>query len=156
LATSRSILTVRNERSHTFSAIRGCRPIFARVRKPLQRESLGQSVHSENAPRATIQCAARTALPEAIVWQYCHRSKFRTGWRFYAATGLCCGIDVILSIPISLSVLYRERAWVGLSSAGDALRFVPKTWWRWQKRYLLSTPVTLVIVVSFAATLSWA
>jgi hypothetical protein len=63
---------------------------------------------------------------------------------------------VILSIPISLSELHRERAWVGLSSAGDALRFVPKTWWRWQKRYLLSTPVTLVIVVSFAATLSWA
>ncbi|OYZ99306.1 MAG: hypothetical protein B7X99_08560 [Rhizobiales bacterium 17-65-6] len=74
----------------------------------------------------------------------------------YAATGLCCGIAVILSVTISLAELYRERAWAGLNSASDVLRFVPKTWWRWQKRYLLSTPVTLMIVGSFAATLSWA
>ncbi|OYX59604.1 MAG: hypothetical protein B7Y89_18020 [Novosphingobium sp. 32-60-15] len=74
----------------------------------------------------------------------------------YAATGLCCAIAVILSVTISLAELYRERAWAGLNLASDVLRFVPKTWWRWQKRYLLSTPVTLMIVGSFAATLSWA
>jgi len=74
----------------------------------------------------------------------------------YTATGLCCGIAGVLSVTISLTELYRERAWSQLNSAGDFLRFVPTTWWRWQKRYLLSTPVTLIIVGSFAATLSWA
>lgn len=73
----------------------------------------------------------------------------------YAAAGLCCGLAVILSVATSLSELYRERAWVGLQSAGDVLRFVPRAWWRWQKSYLLSTPVTLAIVGSFAATLHW-
>ncbi|AOH87244.1 hypothetical protein AWL63_24110 (plasmid) [Sphingomonas panacis] len=73
----------------------------------------------------------------------------------YAAAGLCCGIAVTLSIAASLSELYRERAWVGLKSTRDVLRFIPKTWWLWQKRYLLSTPMTLLIVGSFAATLSW-
>ncbi|WP_347340899.1 hypothetical protein [Sphingomonas lacusdianchii] len=37
---------------------------------------------------------------------------------------------------------------------GAAL-FLPKVWWRWQKLYLLSTPVTLFIVGWFAATLRW-
>lgn len=74
----------------------------------------------------------------------------------YAATGLCCLLAVILSVTISLAELYRERAWAGLNSVGDVLRFLPRTWWRWQKRYLLSTPVTLIIVGSFAVTLSWA
>jgi hypothetical protein len=30
-----------------------------------------------------------------------------------------------------------------------------KAWWRWQKSYLLSTPVTLGIVGFFAASMSW-
>lgn len=74
----------------------------------------------------------------------------------YAATGLCCGIAVILTVFISLTQLYREKAWTGLNSASDVFRFVPTTWWRWQKLYLLSTPMTLIIVCSFAATLPWA
>jgi hypothetical protein len=74
----------------------------------------------------------------------------------YAATGLCCGIAIALSVITSLTELYRERAWAGLNSVSDVLRFVPTTWWRWQKRYMLSTPVTLLIVGSFAATLPWA
>lgn len=73
----------------------------------------------------------------------------------YAAAGVCCGIAVMLSIASSLYELYRERAWVGLKSTGDVLRFIPRTWWRWQKLYLLSTPVTLLIVGSFAVKISW-
>lgn len=73
----------------------------------------------------------------------------------YAAAGVCCGLAVILSVARSIYDLYRERAWLGLKSTGDVLRFLPRTWWRWQKSYLLSTPVTLLIVGSFAATLTW-
>lgn len=73
----------------------------------------------------------------------------------YAAAGVCCGLAVMLSVATSIYDLYRERAWLGLKSTGDVLRFLPRTWWRWQKSYLLSTPVTLLIVGSFAATLTW-
>jgi hypothetical protein len=37
---------------------------------------------------------------------------------------------------------------------GAAL-LLPRIWWRWQKLYLLSTPVTLGIIGYFAASLSW-
>ena len=74
----------------------------------------------------------------------------------YAATGLCCAFAVILSIATTVAQLHRERAWAGIDSVRGAITFIPKTWWRWQKLYLLSTPVTLRIVGSFAATLSWA
>ncbi|TGX49138.1 hypothetical protein E5A73_20065 [Sphingomonas gei] len=73
----------------------------------------------------------------------------------YAATGLCCGIALILSIIVTIGEFHRTRAWTSVKTPADALRLVPRTWWRWQRRYLLSTPVTLLIVGSFAATLSW-
>ena len=73
----------------------------------------------------------------------------------YAATGLCCAFAVVLSVVATFVQLRREQAWNGITSIKGAVMFVPKTWWRWQKLYLLSTPVTLAIVGSFAATLSW-
>ena len=73
----------------------------------------------------------------------------------YAAAGLCCVFAVVLSIATMLVELYREKAWGNLKTFRSAIRFVPRTWWRWQKLYLFSTPVTLAIVGSFAATLSW-
>lgn len=73
----------------------------------------------------------------------------------YAAAGLCCAFAVILSIATIFVELYREEAWGNFKTFRSAILFVPGAWWRWQKLYLLSTPVTLGIVASFAATLSW-
>lgn len=73
----------------------------------------------------------------------------------YAAVGLCCAFAVVLSITTTAVQLYREQAWSEFRTLRGAALFIPRTWWRWQKLYLLSTPVTLAIVGSFAATLTW-
>ncbi|SCW86351.1 hypothetical protein SAMN02927924_03460 [Sphingobium faniae] len=73
----------------------------------------------------------------------------------YLATGICCAMAFALSIGMMLCVVYRERSWTAVTSWQAALLFVPRTWWRWQKLYLTSTPVTLAIVILFAASLNW-
>lgn len=73
----------------------------------------------------------------------------------YAAAGLCCAIAFALAWAATLAEVYRERSWVAVRSVKSALLFLPRTWWRWQKLYLTSTPVTLGIVALFATTLSW-
>lgn len=73
----------------------------------------------------------------------------------YVAAGLCCGIAMVLSVGVTLHGMWRDRAWNDVRSVRGAALFVPKTWWRWQKLYFLSTPVTLGIVLWFALTLSW-
>lgn len=73
----------------------------------------------------------------------------------YAAAGLCCSFAVVLSIGTVAVEMHKDRAWQDLKTLKSVVLFVPKTWWRWQKLYLLSTPVTLAIVGSFAATLQW-
>lgn len=74
----------------------------------------------------------------------------------YAAAGMCCAFAVLLSIGTVLVELCREGAWGNLRTFRSLVAFFPRTWWRWQKLYLLSTPVTLGIVGSFAMTLRWA
>ncbi|HEX7952747.1 MAG TPA: hypothetical protein VF523_06720, partial [Burkholderiales bacterium] len=64
----------------------------------------------------------------------------------YIAAGFCCAFAVVLSTATTCAQLYRERAWSSFKSVRSAILFFPKTWWRWQKLYLLSTPVTLAIV----------
>ena len=73
----------------------------------------------------------------------------------YVAAGLCCAIAFALACATTLLELYRERSWATINSVRSAALFLPKTWWRWQKHYLTSTPVTLGIVALFAASLSW-
>lgn len=73
----------------------------------------------------------------------------------YVAAGICCAIAITLSVATLSYQLYSERAWSQLQSVRGALLFLPKAWWRWQKLYLLSTPVTLAVTGSFAASLSW-
>ena len=73
----------------------------------------------------------------------------------YAATGICCALAFSLSVATVATELVRERAWATITSMRSLVVFVPRTWWRWQQRYLLSTPVTLAIVGAFAATLDW-
>ena len=73
----------------------------------------------------------------------------------YAAAGVCCALGMIMSLGLILVQLYREQAWATLTTGRGLLLFIPNTWWRWQKLYLLSTPVTLGIVGAFATTLAW-
>jgi len=73
----------------------------------------------------------------------------------YAATGICCGFAMVLSVSTVGKELYRERIWHTVTDWRSTALLIPKIWWRWQKRYLLSTPVTLAIVSAFALTLDW-
>ena len=73
----------------------------------------------------------------------------------YAATGICCAFAMMLSVSTVGYDLYRERIWRSVTSWKSAALLIPKIWWRWQKRYLFSTPVTLIIVSAFAMTLDW-
>lgn len=73
----------------------------------------------------------------------------------YTATAVCCVFAMVLSVTTAGIEIYRERIWRDVHDLRSALLFAPKLWWRWQKRYLFSTPVTLAIVGWFAATLDW-
>ena len=73
----------------------------------------------------------------------------------YAATAACCSFALILSVATIAIEVVRERHWQEIRDLRSAALFGPKLWWRWQKRYLLSTPVTLAIVAGFAFTLEW-
>lgn len=73
----------------------------------------------------------------------------------YLATALCCGIAMTLSVSVTAHGLWKDRVWDELRSVRGAALFLPKIWWRWQKLYILSTPVTLGIVCWFGATLRW-
>jgi hypothetical protein len=73
----------------------------------------------------------------------------------YLAAGICCGIAMLLSVSVTAHGLWKDEVWQDLRTIRGAALLLPKAWWRWQKLYLLSTPVTLGIVGSFAATMSW-
>lgn len=72
----------------------------------------------------------------------------------YLAATLCCGIAMVLSVSMTLHGLWQDKAWQEVRTVRGAALFLPRAWWRWQKLYLLSTPVTLAIVSYFAATIS--
>jgi hypothetical protein len=73
----------------------------------------------------------------------------------YLATGLCCALAATLASVVLALALAQERPWRDIRSLRAAALLLPRTWWRWQKLYLLSTPVTLGVVGSFALSLSW-
>src|SRR3546814_14514830 len=84
------------------------------------------------------------------------RSVEAANWMaLYLATGICGAMAFALSIGMMLCAVYRERSWTAVTSWQAALLFVPRTWWRWQKLYLTSMPVTLAIVILFAASMNW-
>ena len=73
----------------------------------------------------------------------------------YLATAICCGFAITLTTLSVGSEMVGERFWRAPWTPTRLALFLPRTWWRWQRRYLTSTPVTLSIVGSYAATLSW-
>ncbi len=73
----------------------------------------------------------------------------------YAATGVCA---MLAATAAALSVgaeTIRVREWREVRTLGAAALFIPRLWWRWQKRYLTATPVILAIVGYYATSLSW-
>jgi len=73
----------------------------------------------------------------------------------YLATAICCAFAIVLT-TISVAIeMIGQRFWREPWRARRAILFVPHTWWRWQRRYFLSTPVTLGVAGSFAASLTW-
>lgn len=73
----------------------------------------------------------------------------------YIATAICCGFAITLTTLSLGADMVRERFWSMPWSLRRIIFFAPRTWWRWQRRYFLSVPVTLGIVGSFAASLNW-
>lgn len=73
----------------------------------------------------------------------------------YLAAAICCGLAMVLSVSVTAHAVWQDRAWQELRTVRGAVLFLPKVWWRWQKLYFLSTPVTLGIVSYFAATMAW-
>lgn len=72
----------------------------------------------------------------------------------YAAMGLICGLAAILS-AIRVAWLYRTDTSLRPSSVRDWVLAAPLAWWRWQKTYLTTAPVTLGIILLFGWTLPW-
>lgn len=74
--------------------------------------------------------------------------------KLYAAMGLCCGIAAGLSI-LRILVLYRQDARLRPQGVKGWMLAGPLAWWRWQKTYLTTAPVTLGIIALYAASLPW-
>ncbi len=62
---------------------------------------------------------------------------------------------MVLSVSVALHGIWNDGIWQDARSVKGAALLLPRIWWRWQKLYLLSTPVTLGIIGYFAASLSW-
>lgn len=73
----------------------------------------------------------------------------------YLLTFYLSAVCAILSAITITVELYRERVWHTLDNTKNILLFFPRIWWRWQKRYLLGTPVILAIVLAFSIRLTW-
>ena len=73
----------------------------------------------------------------------------------YLLTFYLSAVCAILSAITITVELYRERVWHTLDNTKNILLFFPRIWWRWQKRYLLATPVILAIVLAFSIRLTW-
>jgi hypothetical protein len=80
---------------------------------------------------------------------------FQLWLSLYAATAVCCAFALVLSVLRVGMQLARERIWATTLGWKAWVLLGPRVWWRWQKTYLLSTPVTLGIVTLFAFSLPW-
>lgn len=73
----------------------------------------------------------------------------------YAATGVCCFIAMVLSVTRVATMARAESIISNTKGWKSWLLLGPKLWWRWQKVYLTTTPVTLLIVCAFAWSMDW-
>ena len=73
----------------------------------------------------------------------------------YMATVICCAFAITLTTGSIIVEMAQESFWRQPWNRAQLVLFLPRTWWRRQRRYLLSTPVTLGIVGGFAASLNW-
>lgn len=73
----------------------------------------------------------------------------------YVAAGICCAFAMTMSVAVTGWQACQERIWTDVRTRRQAMLFLPRLWWRWQKLYFLSTPVTLGIVAALAASMTW-
>lgn len=73
----------------------------------------------------------------------------------YLATFMLCLIAAGLAATTLAVQVAREKPWSTMPDWQQALRMVPRLWWRWQKLYWLATPVILAIVTAFGMSLRW-
>ncbi len=73
----------------------------------------------------------------------------------YLATFMLASVAFLLSLLTVGIELFHERFWRSLTTPRSIALALPRIWWRWQQRYLLGTPVILLIVGAFAAQLDW-
>jgi hypothetical protein len=73
----------------------------------------------------------------------------------YLATFICSAITLTLTSIAWMHFVAITAPWRELATWHGRLLFLPKLWWKWQKLYLSGTPVILMIVVYFAATMAW-
>ena len=75
--------------------------------------------------------------------------------RLYFATFMCCGIAMAMTVAVVAMELWRDMVWRHAQFLRGSALLLPRVWWRWQKGYFLSTPVTLVTVGTSALSLHW-
>lgn len=73
----------------------------------------------------------------------------------YVATGICAALAAFGALVSVGSEVIRRREWRDIDGGRAAAMYLPRLWWRWQKRYLTATPVILAIVAYYAASLNW-
>lgn len=73
----------------------------------------------------------------------------------YLLTFNLCVVAAVLAASTVGYELYREKFWTKFALKRDYAFFLPRVWWRWQKRYLLGTPAILAVVLFFALNLEW-
>jgi len=82
-------------------------------------------------------------------------NEFHNWVAIYLATAICCGFAITLTTGTVAYEMVRNRVWQQEWTICSAVLLLPRIGWRWQRRYFLSTPVTLAIVGYFATSLTW-
>jgi len=112
----------------------------------------GKSAEQQIAHRSKAQGKAqRTGSPRHTMSQ----GDISNWIAIYIATFWLCGVAFTLSVATVMAEMIRERFWKTLECPRDYFLFIPRTWWRWQKRYLLGTPAILLVISVFAASMEW-
>ena len=83
------------------------------------------------------------------------KAEFANWLALYGATFICCLVSIMVTVSATLHQVWQDRPWSTATTMRARLLLLPAIWWRWQKTYLLTTPVTLSIVTMFAFSLDW-
>lgn len=83
------------------------------------------------------------------------KTEFANWLALYGATFICCLVSILVTTGATAHQVWLDKPWRRSTTIRTRLLLAPAIWWRWQKTYLLTTPVTLSIVIIFAFSLNW-